>query len=189
MNNIYDKLSGESILDSEIIQEIESAKSKNPEFDINLGCDGDNRSLLMHAVWKDRKELVEYLLLDPRIDVNHKCSFGNTAFYLCGDISILKLLLNHRDLDVNIQNNSGRTELHRVCFWGRKALVKEYLLDARVNTSIRDDDGNTARDEAITCGHSDVAKIVGNSGCTSLLRIPNNLLLYDIVRMIIEEYT
>jgi len=166
---------------------VESAK-KIPGFDIN-SRDASNWSLLMDAVHRDRRELVRYLLLSaPDIDVNHKCSFGNTAFYLCGDISIFKLLLNSRDLDVNIQNDWGKTGLHRLCSLGRKALVKEYLLDARVNTYIRNKWRETARDTALERGYPEIAKIINNSRHTILLRIPNKTLLYDIVRMIIEEY-
>jgi len=94
MNNIIKKINKEA-LDSEIIQYIECAK-KDPKFDIN-GC-VTNWSVLMIAIVQDRKELVEYLLLDPCINVNHKCSFGSTALYYCDKVSNLKLLLSHGTL-------------------------------------------------------------------------------------------
>ena len=181
MNNIYKKIWDEEILDSEIIQEMESAK-KIPGFDINLTHDDNGWSLLTAAVWQDRKELVEYLLSNPNININHK------DLYACDQGSILKLLLNHKDLDVNIQNSWGRTGLYWVCRWGHKACVREYLLDARVNTSICDILGGTAWGIALKYGYLGIAKIINNSRYTTLLRIPNNLLLYDVVRMIIEEY-
>ena len=182
-NKIMDK----AILDSEIIQDVESAK-EIPGFDIDLGCNEENWSLLMVAVDSSREDLVGYLLLDPNINVNYRSKYGNTALHVCDQISILKLLLSLRDLVVNIQNDWERTGLHSICSRGRKACVKEYLLDARVNMFIRDNKGKTARDNALEQGYLGIAKNINNFRHTTLLRIPNNLLLYDIVRMIIDEY-
>ena len=188
MEIIYDKIRDIKIPDSEIIQDIEHAKCKDLGFDINLG-NKNNWSLLMNAVDNRREELVRYLLSIPGINVNHRSFGGNTVLYSCETVSILKLLLNRRELDVNIQNIWGYTGLHRSCFWGRKACVKEYLLDARGDAFIRDRDGDTARDNALRRGYVDIAKIISNSRYTSLLRIPNASLCRDITRMIIEEYT
>jgi len=188
MKRIIDKIDKIDIKDSEIIQDIERAK-KIPGFDINVMWWGNNNwSLLMYAVWKNRRELIEYLLLDPRINVNHRNYYDSTALHLCERVSILKLLLNRKDIDVNIQSTWGWTVLHWACRWGRKAWVKELLLDARMNTYIRDRWKKTAWDIALERGYPGIAKIVGNSEYTTLLRIPNSALLHDIVRMIIEEY-
>ena len=183
MDNIYEKIWVSEFLDWEIIQEMHI-----PEFDINLG-DENNWSLLMCAVCRERKELVEYLLTYPDININHRSYCGDTVLYCCNQISILKLLLDRKDLDVNIQNNWGEAGLHHACFMRRKACVREYLLDARVNVLIRDTyDKETALDIALRKGYSDIAKIIRNSRHTTLLRIQNKALLYDIVRMIIDEY-
>jgi len=186
---IKNKIYKNEIPDSEIIQDIESAK-KIPEFDIN-SRDASNWSLLMHAIIRNREELVRYILSVPYININHRSNYDNTVLYACNyQISILKLLLNHRDIDVNTQNDGGNTGLHNFCRFGPayKICVKELLLDARINTSICDIWGDTAQDIALIRGYSGIAKIIGNSRHTSLLRIPNNLMYRDIVRMIIEEY-
>jgi len=189
MNNISDKILDRAIIDSEIIQETESLKRNDPKFDINLGCGYHNWSLLLCAVFNDRKELVEYLLTDPLINVNHRyCLDDYTALHVCKDVSIIKLFLDRKDLDVNIQNKWGNTGLYWACCWGRKACVRELLLDARINVLIRNDYGKTARDIALEWKYSRIAKILGNSLYTSLLRIPNRALVHDIVRTIIEEY-
>jgi len=175
------------INDSEIIRVIEREKRKDPKFDINLG-DKDNWSLLMCAVCYDRKELVRYLLSFPGINVNQRDKFNYTALHYCDQVSVLKLLLGRRDIDVNIQNDRGQTGLYQVCYFGLKACVKECLLDARVNVLIRNNKGKTARNIALERGYPGIAKIINNSRYTTLLRIPNRALLHDIVRMIIEEY-
>ena len=189
MNIIFYKIGQNDINNSEIIQYIEREKCNDPGFDINLGDYVDNLSLLMYAVWKGREELVEYLLSDSNINVNHRNYDGDTVLHYCDDDSILKLLLICRDIDVNIQNKLEETGLHFTCYWARKAWVKEYLLDTRVDVLIRDNQGRTARDiAALGNKFFDIAKIINNSQYTTLLRIPNRVLLYDIVRMIIEEY-
>ena len=176
MNRIIsEKIWNKEILDSEIIQDVESAK-KIPGFDINLGNKEDNWSLLMYAVYYCRKELVEYLLLSfPCININHRSVYDSTALHSCDNVYILRLLLV-KDIDVNIQNDWEETGLHKRCYWGHKACVKELLLDARADVLIRDDDGKTARDIALVNRYSEIAKIINNSGYISLLRIPNYLL-------------
>jgi len=176
-----------SDIDSKIIQDIEHAK-ETPGFDINLGYK-DNWSLLITAVYYCRKELVRYILSFPNIDVNHRSYYGNTALHCCDNVSILKLLLDHKDLDVNIQNEGGETGLHHACYMGRKTCVKEYLLDARADILIRDENGVMVRDYALIYGYLGIANILKRVQHTSLLRIPNRALLHDIVRMIIDEYT
>ena len=75
MNNIHGKICNTEILDSEIIQDIEYAKQEDPRFDINE-CDEDNWPLLMYAVWRNREELVRYLLRVPDINVNHRGGYN-----------------------------------------------------------------------------------------------------------------
>ena len=190
MNIIYDKIRQTGIDDSKIIQDIEHAK-ETPGFDINLGHNKDNLSLLMTAVYHGRKELVRYLLSFPGINVNHSTYYESIALYYCNEVSILKLLLSRKELDVNIQSTClgyEWTGLLEFCYHGREACVRELLLDARVDAFIRDIDGVMAQDVALNVGCPGIAKIINNSRYTSLLRIPNKMLLYDIVRMIIEEY-
>jgi len=85
-------------------------------------------------------------------------------------------------------NNWGETGLYGLCYLGHKECVIELLLDTRINTSIRDNEGRMVRDYALEREYPDIAKIIGILGRTSLLRIPNKVLCRDIVRMIIEEY-
>jgi len=191
MKRIFDKITQSDIDDSEIIQETESVKRNDPKFDINLRCDYRNCSSLMRAVDQNRKDLVEYLLSIPGINVNQRDTYNSTTLHFCVDISILRLLLSRKDLDVNIQNVFGYTGLYNFFEYGhgREACVKEYLLDARVDTLIRDNNEKTVLDYALEGNIPDIVKIIWNSRYTTLLRIPNKTLIHDIVRMIIEEYT
>ena len=187
MERIIDKIRWSVFDDSEIIQETESEKCNDPKFDVYVGDDID-WSLLIYAVCYGRKELVRYLLSFPNIDVNYRSNFNSAALHFCNKVSILKLLLSCKDIDVNIQNYEGETGLFDFCYRGLEACVRELLLDSRVNVLIRNKKGKTARDYALEQGTPRIAKILENSRHTSLLRIPNKTLIHDIVRMIIEEY-
>ena len=197
MNVIYEnlliKIDDQTVLDSEIIQDIECAKCKDFDFDINY-VEYGGWSSLMYAVKSERKELVEYILEDPDININLRCSLwgdGTTLHVLCSytnKIHILKLFLGRRDLDVNIRNKWGWTGLHEACYNNYIEYVKELLLDARVDPSIRNRLGKTAIDYAIKRGHLGIANMLERTGYTPLLRISNEALCRDIVRMIIEEY-
>ena len=192
IKEIIHKIHNSSIPDSEIIQYIERVRHKDPEFDINLKYEDNgiaDLSLLMKAVYNGRKELARYLLTIPGININHKSRINNnTALnFICSkEPSLLKLLLSHRDLDVNVQSMLGHTVLHYACDNNDIGIVKELLLDARIDVSIRNILGSTARNGAIAYGHFGIVNILKKVQYTPLLRIQNNLKV--IVKRIIEEY-
>jgi len=64
-----DKIYNNSIPDSDIIWETESAKCNDPEFDINW-TDNNGWSSLISAVLQNRIKLVEYLLTCSGLNVN-----------------------------------------------------------------------------------------------------------------------
>jgi len=112
MDNIYYRIQNKTILDSEIIQKMES---KDPGFDdFNLIDTGYNWSLLMYAVVYGRKELVDYLLMsDPDINVNLKSRYNNfTALHYasrCDKIEIVRELLLDARADILIQDENFLT--------------------------------------------------------------------------------
>ena len=188
MNKIWNELWKSEIPESEIIKDIE----KIPAFNVNCTDENNlhdsNWTLLMGAAFHDRKELVRYLLTYPEININQKNDDDKTALYYAYDVSILKLFLTHRDIDVNIQSK-GWTVLHHMCYDGIIEIVQEFLLDVRVDVSIFNKFYNTALYIAIKEGRHGIANMLKKIRYTSLLRIPNRLLCRDIVRTIIEEYT
>jgi len=181
------KITDKAIVDSEIIWDLECAK-EDLDFDINWGDLRYDRTALIFAVsGSGRKKLVEYLLSDPNVDVNHKSEGDSTALYFCAQVPILKLLLSHKDIDVNPSNRTD-TILHEICYSNRIGMARELLLDARINTSVCDIYGYTAMKNAIRRRHHGIVNMLKRTGRTSLLRIPNASLCRDITRMIIEEY-
>jgi len=174
-------------LDSEIIQDTESAKRREPNFDINYVSYQGSWTLFLLAVRYRRQELVDYLLKDPNINVNYR-DYYCIPTSICENASILKSLLKHKDINVNVQNYDEQTVLHLACYNNQIEIAGEVLLDARVDILIRDYWKETALDIAKRCKYHEIANILKKVLRTPLLRIPNRVLCRDIIRMIIEEY-
>ena len=195
MERIKTKLEQTNISDLEIIQDIEYAKREDPKFDINSG-DEDEWLLLGCVVHQNRIELARYLLKNTDIDVNVQ-----TGYMMCSALSavesvpMLKLLLEHKDIKVNIRDTDGFTVLHGIARCNEIDLARTLLLDARINVLI----GNhinwhypyckfKAWDFAVQNKNYGLAKMINNSRYTTLLRIPNVFLFNDIIRTIICKY-
>ena len=126
--------------------------------------------------------IVVFMNLDPNIDVNYRCN-GWSAIFHCSTVSILKLLLSHKNIDVNVQDKTGCTVLHILCYdtcraysnktilhylccytchvYAKKIkIIKELLLDGRINLSIEDIYGKTALEYAIHFKNDYIAKII-----------------------------
>ena len=192
MEKIYHNIWNKAILDSEIIQEMESAKHRDPGFDINYVDYYMHWSLLMYAVFWKRIELIRYLLSDPDINVNHETSWGNTILHLLcnrGNMnSLLTLLLSRKDINVNIRNKYGYTGLHWAHYLGHEECVKELLFDARVDIFAHNYCEKSIYAMIMDQHHDRIDNMLRMVQYTSLIRIPNKALQHDIVRMIIEEY-
>ena len=178
MKHILHKILNERIPDSEIIQNI---KRKDSEY-----------TYLLHAINKKREKLIEYLLTDPDININRIYSditpHASAFHWACmSNIRILKLFLGRKELDMNTTSLES-TGLHWACGANKIRIVKELLLDARINISVRNIWEQTALDIAIRQEHHRIANMLKKVQYTSLIRIKNNLLCHDIIRMIICEY-
>ena len=127
-DKIREKIYDDAIIDSEIIQDIESVKKHFGFYlDINYGKYPEGYSLLMGAVLWNRKELVRYLLTYPNININkmNDKAFTSLIFACCkGNVPILELFLCREELDINIQDNAGWTGLHWACYYGYEMGMK-----------------------------------------------------------------
>ena len=71
----------------------------------------------------------------------------------------LERLLEHPDIDLNIQNLQGNTALMVAIKRGRREIV-QLLLDAGVNLDIRNNEGKRAEDIAIEKGFLNIARMI-----------------------------
>lgn len=106
------------------------------------------------AAFKGSGMIVEEMLKQPNIRVNIKGKHGRTALYLAaegGHIFIVKLLLQHPDIDVNSRNGpGGATALMGASRRGHSRIVELLLQHPRCEVDLNDKDGNTAAHHART---------------------------------------
>jgi len=110
----------------------------------------------------------ERLFKLPEIDVNWKHSGADqTALHVAcreDNIEIVKMLLLHPDIDVNITDKRGQTPFLIACYQGRTEVVKELLKDGRIDFNKRDHEGGFPLYWAIQDGYLDVVKHLLASG-------------------------
>ena len=103
---------------------------------------------LFDAAWDGRASEVSSLLRDhPEINVNwSKEGSGWTSLHAAsrnGRVEVVKLLLAHPNIDVNMKSSNGNTPFSLGCLCGQVSVVQVLLKDPRVNTTLDDNDGRT----------------------------------------------
>ena len=102
------------------------------------------------------------LVCFDKINLNEKDSYGDTALIIAayrGHVDILKVLLGHRDIDINIKHRChGDTALILAAYHGHKDIVKALLGHRGINVNIKNEDGDTALIIAVNRGHKDIVK-------------------------------
>ena len=86
---------------------------------------------LMYAIKHQNEEIIELFLNRKELNVNQRhIDTGNTAFIMAceeGNITIVKLLLSHPNLDINLRNRANRNALDMAAFYGRDSIVSLLL--------------------------------------------------------------
>lgn len=135
--------------------------------DVNaVDFDGDDP--LHHAVIRGDIGLVE-LLLQNGADVNNSCEGSFTALswaILKNDPEMVMYLIS-KGADVNMKGAGGMTPLMQtVSLWsentvpGNKEKIIRLLLDNGADLSVKNNRGNTAYDEAVKAGFSELTAIL-----------------------------
>ena len=113
---------------------------EQPLIEVNM-TDKSGFTALYWAVYCDKIEAVRLLLADQRVDVNIKDADNQTALiYAAGRCSenrdsILKLLLEHPSINVNLADDRGFTALHVAIDSKDIETVKTFLADERVDVN------------------------------------------------------
>jgi len=142
-----------------IVELLLSHPNVKDKIDVNIR-DAEGNTALMYAVMSGKERIAELLLNHPNIDVNIK-NKGFTAL-MCAVLGgseetvkllqsrsnigrdvivrrskeIVKLLLNHKDIDVNICDEEGKTALIWSVDWNQKEIVELLLNHPNVKDKI-----------------------------------------------------
>ncbi len=94
----------------------------------------------------DYFKIIEYLILNEKIDVNIQANLGRTAimyFILSNNIEAVKLLIERNDINLELKDNRGYTPLIYASKFGRLDIIK-LLVEKNVNLNAQDNEGKTA---------------------------------------------
>jgi len=140
------------------------AKTLKEYFTLNVDVNKKNErgdTLLVVAAYNGQPEMVELILVQPKLDVDGRNGMGLTALTAAvfkGDEACTKLLIDAK-ADFNFSNKAGRTSLMFAAVGGRAKTAK-LLLDAGADANAKDHAGNTALSLAKTQGADDVVKLL-----------------------------
>jgi len=125
---------------------------------------------LNEAVRCGRACEVSFLLRDhPGINVNWanphlRLSTALHFASISGQVEVVKLLLAHPAINVNVKDRSGTTPLSLVCESGNLSCVRLLLKDPRINVTLDDNKGCTPLWKACCFGHREAVEWLIASG-------------------------
>lgn len=120
--------------------------------------DDEGTSALLHAVYRDRLDLVDILLLaKPRVDAFEAAALGK--------VDLLKNEIEKNPELISAWSHDGFTLLHLAAFFGHEDAVR-YLLDHGGDVSLvsRSPMGVTPLHSAVAGDHAGVARLLVESG-------------------------
>ncbi|EFX78100.1 hypothetical protein DAPPUDRAFT_7064, partial [Daphnia pulex] len=88
--------------------------------DVNVKNGANKTALHFASLWNDIPLDLLRIILEKSTNVNAQDANGNTALQLaivkkCE--AMIKELVNHKDVNVNLKNNQNQTELHVASVW------------------------------------------------------------------------
>ena len=128
------------------------------------------RTLLAFAACIRHIRAIELILQCSRLDVNRlsPSSSSATALFLAvrdGDlddhaVDVIRSLMSHPEIDVNLPSDTSATPLHMACFRGNEKLVSFLLKHPRIDPSVVSAQGNEAIRMAVQQDHANVVRIM-----------------------------
>ncbi|KAK5999050.1 Erythrocyte ankyrin-like protein [Cladobotryum mycophilum] len=104
----------------------------------------------------DRREMVRWLLQNPRVNPNAQCQYGRKTPLMraatAGFPEIIKILLADPRVDPNIQCREGLTALGYAAAYARPEALKVLLADPRVDLHIKDESGHGLMSQTVLEG-------------------------------------
>ncbi|KAI8087198.1 ankyrin repeat-containing domain protein [Thamnidium elegans] len=119
--------------------------------DNNPGATDDD--LLLAACRNDQDEMLEDVLKEGDVDINHADGLGDTALHYCsrfGSLTCLEMIVDIPNVNVNLRNKQGNTPLHLAVQYEEDPEVAvsmvDILLDSGADPRIRNKANSTVAD-------------------------------------------
>lgn len=126
------------------------ARSPSPAPPYDLVASGNRTTALHEAAESGDALQVRKLLHLDSADVNAKDQHGCTPLHIVRNTETAKRILADRRMDLNAEDNDGRTALHYAVLKRRLDVIRS-LLEAGADKSLEDDKGRTAAFYAVVC--------------------------------------
>jgi ankyrin repeat protein len=103
--------------------------------DINTPNPSNQFTPFHYAVFNNHYKAVQYLVNNgtgigtgtSTVNINLRCSKGS-ALHLATTMEMAQCLVDHGNIDINIQDGAGCTALHEAISWDRVSMIK-YLIN------------------------------------------------------------
>ncbi|MEY4464105.1 MAG: hypothetical protein RLZZ81_1076 [Pseudomonadota bacterium] len=125
----------------------------------------DDNTLLHHAIYSNKPEIVELLLKHGNIDINVKNFQGHTPLTLTisivgGNPTIVELLLKYQSINVNEKDSNGYTPLHQAINFNKPEIAELLINHSKVNVNEKDQYGDTPLHQAINSNKPEIVKLL-----------------------------
>ena len=126
---------------------------------------------------------VKLLLAHEHIEVNARNDTGCTALHYAaskGHTDVVSALLQHEGIQLDIQDNHGKTTPLIRSITNHHLHIAKKLIDKRARTNLRDCEGNTALHYAIAMENVELAVDLLNHGALDNIKNNDNQTPLDI---------
>lgn len=123
--------------------------AKQPHFDLNTPGADEGEFPLKFAAESENIAALKWLVAQPKVNVVARNKSGENALFVAG-AKATAYLLSLKKFDVNLRNTSGATALHLAVWEQDKDRVQSLLGAPTINPNIKDKDGNTPLDIALS---------------------------------------
>ncbi|XP_046563593.1 putative ankyrin repeat protein RF_0381 [Haliotis rubra] len=153
---------------------------------VNAGCDVSlvdaNRNTILHlACLGGNVDIVKYVLVEIRDDVNCRGQYGWTPVMIAAERGYRGMcdFLVGKDADLSVVGADGNTILHMACLGGDVELVQDVLRETQINVNVKGHEGMTPVMIAARMGNQILFDLLVSKGAdVSIVDDHNNNILH-----------
>jgi len=158
--------------------------SKQYGVNFNEIIDDNNNNILHLAIQKGKRDIIEWILSNNKVDINSQNTIGNTplieAILKNDDVSVSNIL-KEKSLMVNKQDNNGYTALIHAVNTGNIYIVKT-LLQHNAKMEVEDNNGNRALTIAVWQSKRELVSLLIDNGAKTDIKNKSGKTLLDLAK-------